>query len=85
MLKSVPVPIMSCDLRTFTIDYVNAASLDALKAIEHALPCRAENIIGQPIDVFHKHPEHQRKLLSDPQNLPIRRGSHWVMKYWSLT
>ena len=29
-----------------------------------------KNIIGTCIDQFHKAPEHQRKLLSDPKNLP---------------
>ena len=31
-----------------------------------------ENIIGTCIDMFHKNPAHQRKLLSDPANLPWR-------------
>ena len=27
-------------------------------------------MIGQPIDIFHKEPEHQRRILADPRNLP---------------
>ena len=27
-------------------------------------------MIGQTIDVFHKAPEHQRRILADPRNLP---------------
>ena len=27
-------------------------------------------MIGQSIDIFHKKPEHQRRLLADPRNLP---------------
>jgi methyl-accepting chemotaxis protein len=26
--------------------------------------------LGQCIDIFHKNPEHQRKILADPSNLP---------------
>ena len=31
-----------------------------------------EKIVGTCIDQFHKHPEHQRKLLADPSNLPYK-------------
>lgn len=31
-----------------------------------------KNIVGTCIDQFHENPEHQRKLLSDPSNLPWR-------------
>lgn len=30
----------------------------------------AENIIGSCIDIFHRNPEHQRRILADPKNLP---------------
>ena len=30
------------------------------------LPCRADQLVGQCVDIFHKHPEHQRRLLSGP-------------------
>ena len=70
MVEKMPVAVMTCDLTDFTIDYVNEATIEGLKSIEHALPCRAEEIVGQCIDIFHKNPEHQRRLLSDPNNLP---------------
>jgi hypothetical protein len=44
--------------------------LSVLKSIEQFLPVKADQLLGQTIDVFHKHPEHQRKLLADPKNLP---------------
>lgn len=31
-----------------------------------------ETLIGTCIDIFHKNPEHQRRILSDPRNLPHR-------------
>src|SRR5262249_30686553 len=33
---------------------------------------KAENVLGSSIDVFHKNPAYQRKILSDPKNLPVR-------------
>lgn len=72
MLEVIPMAVMTCDLQDFTINYVNPATIEGLKAIEHLLPCKAENIVGQSIDIFHKVPSHQRQLLSDPSNLPHR-------------
>jgi methyl-accepting chemotaxis protein len=70
MLDSMPVNVMTCELEHFTIDYVNNTSKETLKGLEHLLPCKADELLGQSIDIFHKAPDHQRKLLSDPANLP---------------
>ena len=72
MLDCMPVNVMTCELEHFTIDYVNETSRETLKGLEHLLPCNADDLLGQSIDIFHKAPEHQRKLLSDPNNLPWR-------------
>lgn len=69
MLENVPINIMMAD-RDLVIRYLNPASLNTLRKIEHALPVRADQVVGQAIDIFHKHPEMQRKLLADPKNLP---------------
>src|SRR5262249_11132681 len=39
---------------------------------EQYLPVKADQMIGQSIDIFHKRPEHQRRILADPKNLPHR-------------
>jgi len=70
MLENMPIGVITCDLETFKINYVNKTTIESLKQLEEHLPCKAEDIIGQCIDIFHKNPEHQRKLLSDPKNLP---------------
>ena len=36
------------------------------------LPVKVADILGQTIDIFHKDPSHQRRLLADPKNLPHR-------------
>mgnify|MGYP000016100759 CR=1 FL=1 len=63
--------------RDFTITYANAATLALLKEHEvtfaqnwPGFKADPEVIIGTNIDTFHKNPAHQRKLLSDPSNLP---------------
>ncbi len=77
-LDDLPAAIMLCDPHTFIINYANASSLALLKSIEHVLPVKANSVVGSSIDIFHKVPGHQRKLLSDPRNLPhtavIRTG-----------
>lgn len=71
MIEQAPVNIMFAD-RDLKIQYMNPASTKTLKTLESILPIRADQMIGQNIDIFHKRPEHQRKLLSDPSNLPHR-------------
>ena len=51
---------------------MNPASKKTLKTLEHLLPVKVDDMIGTCIDVFHKNPAHQRKMLSDPKNLPYR-------------
>ncbi len=72
MVEGLPVAVMTCDVRDFRIDYMNEESRTRLMDIEHVLPCRAADLQGKSIDIFHKNPEHQRRLLADPRNLPHR-------------
>lgn len=69
MMEHNPVAMMFAD-RDLIIRYVNPASLKALKPLEHLLPVKAEQVVGSCIDIFHKNPERQRKMLADPRNLP---------------
>jgi methyl-accepting chemotaxis protein len=71
MIQNAPINIMLAS-RDFKIEFMNPASEQTLKKIEHLLPVRASEVVGQSIDVFHKKPERQRQLLSDPKNLPHR-------------
>ncbi len=71
MVDLAPINIMYCDM-SFTITYINEQSLTTFKKIEHLLPVKAEQVVGASIDIFHKNPSHQRKLLSNARNLPHR-------------
>ncbi|GJD52340.1 hypothetical protein OPKNFCMD_5105 [Methylobacterium crusticola] len=72
MIDDMPVAVMTVDPATYLITYLNETSKRTLGQIEAHLPIQADALLGASIDVFHKHPAHQRKLLADPANLPHR-------------
>ena len=69
MIENAPINLMYTDL-DLRIQYMNPASIRTLKRLEQYLPVKVDTMIGQTIDVFHKAPERQRKMLADPKNLP---------------
>lgn len=71
MMDNVPINVMLCD-RDLTLLYMNPASTAMFRRLEHLLPVKVDKMIGQKIDIFHKRPEHQRKLLGTEKNLPFR-------------
>lgn len=81
MLENVPINVMFAD-RSNIIRYANKATITTLHSIQHLLPIKVDDLIGTSIDIFHKHPEHQRALLSDPDNLPhnalFELGDEWI-------
>ncbi len=72
MIENAPVNVIYCEKDTFEIKYLNETSITTLATLEQYLPCRAEDIQGKCIDIFHKDPSVQRRVLSDPSNLPYR-------------
>src|SRR5262249_32843002 len=71
MLENSPTNVMLAG-RDLKISYVNPASLALLRKLERHLPVKADQVLGSSIDIFHKDPTYQRKILSDPKNLPVR-------------
>lgn len=71
MMDNIPINVMMSNT-DFEIVYMNPASYNTLKQIEHLLPAKTDEIVGQKIDIFHKNPEMQRRIVSDPSNLPHR-------------
>jgi methyl-accepting chemotaxis protein len=76
---TVRLILADTDLR---IVYMNPASIQALRKLQHLLPCDVDAIVGQSIDIFHKTPQYQRGILQDPGNLPHRAeialGDEWL-------
>lgn len=71
MIEEFPVPVIVADPSDeMRINFVNRAAYEALEAMADDLPCKVTDIVGQSVDIFHKHPDHQRKILANPSNLP---------------
>jgi methyl-accepting chemotaxis protein len=81
MIENAPTSMMYAD-RDLNIRYMNPASVKLLKRVEKYLPCKADEMLGRSIDIFHRNPEHQRRILADPKNLPhhavIRIGPEYA-------
>jgi methyl-accepting chemotaxis protein len=71
LLEDSVVRVIVAD-RQFNVIYMNRSSRETLKSIEHLLPCQVDEILGRSIDIFHRNPEHQRRMLANPANLPHR-------------
>ncbi|SDB57414.1 methyl-accepting chemotaxis protein [Belnapia rosea] len=73
MLEQLPLAVMTADPKDeFRIGYMNPATRSLLVRIAHLLPCPVEEMEGQSIDILHRNPGHQRKILSDPARLPYK-------------
>ncbi len=70
MIDKMPINAMMCDPKTFVVTYANETCIKTLSSIEQHLPIKAKDLVGTCIDVFHKDPSHQRRILADPSNLP---------------
>ncbi len=75
-LDGAQTAIMMVD-RDFIVTYANKATMDLLEKYKTeflaAFPRFDPGVlIGACIDMFHKHPAHQRKLLDDVRNLPYQ-------------
>jgi PAS domain S-box-containing protein len=76
VVDKISAAIMMVD-RDFIVTYVNDPTRELLR--KNATAFKAiwpnfdpEKILGSCIDMFHKNPAHQRQLLSNPSQLPIR-------------
>lgn len=73
VLDLMPINVMLADGETMNIVYANRTSINTLRLVERHLPCKADEVVGKSIDIFHKNPMHQRKMLGDYKNtLPHR-------------
>jgi len=71
MVDDMPLAVLMADPKDdLKITYANRMTVETLRSIEHLLPVKADQIIGQSVDIFHKNPTHQRRILSDARNLP---------------
>jgi methyl-accepting chemotaxis protein len=69
MMDNSPINVMMTDLN-LNLVYMNPKSRDTLRTLEKFLPITVDKMIGSSIDVFHKNPDKQRRMLADARNLP---------------
>ena len=69
MMESAPTNVILAD-RDLKIRYLNEASKQTLRRLEEWLPIKTDEFMGATIDVFHRDPSHQRRIVGDPRNLP---------------
>lgn len=72
--------IMTID-RNLVITYANQETFGLMRKNADALRSlypgfSVDNLIGTCIDIFHKNPAHQRKILDDQRNLPFETDIH---------
>lgn len=73
MVDDMPTNVMTVDVRdNLKVNYINNTSVKTLTSLQEHLPVKADQLLGESIDIFHTNPEHQRQLLADPKNLPHR-------------
>ena len=73
MVDDMPTNVLTVDVRDdLKVNYINNTSIKTLSALEEYLPVKANEILGQSIDIFHKDPSHQRRMLATPEYLPHR-------------
>ncbi len=83
MLENMAASITFADANNI-ITYANPAAINLLRPVEKHLPVRADQIMGQSIDVFHKNPHHQRSLVADPKNFPFKGNIRVGDDYFTL-
>jgi methyl-accepting chemotaxis protein len=69
LVEKSPANLMFAD-KDLVIRYMNPASMNTLKKIEHLLPCKADQVIGQSIDMFHKNPHRVRGIIGNDKGMP---------------
>jgi len=62
--------MMADPAKNFEISYMNPAMRTVAISMGRDLSVPVDRLMGTSIDIFHKNAEHQRRLLSNPANLP---------------
>ncbi|QPJ64791.1 MAG: HAMP domain-containing protein [Candidatus Nitrohelix vancouverensis] len=71
IVENMPINVLYADNDNI-MRYMNPASFKRFKELETLLPCKVDEMIGQSIDIYHKNPSHQARLIEDARNLPFR-------------
>ncbi|GEM_PF-965997 len=75
MMQNAPINMIYADA-DFNIQYKNPAADQTLRTLQQHLPVSVDQVVGSPIDIFHKDPGNIKKIVSDPKNLPHSAEIH---------
>ena len=71
MIEQLPTAVMSADPNDgLRMTYMNAETKLLLDRLGSLMPCPPAEMIGQGIDAFHRFPDAERAVLTDPDRLP---------------
>ena len=78
----LPVNVMVADT-DLVIRFANRQSVVTLQRLRHLLPVAPEHVVGSSIDIFHRQPTHQRRILSQgpgafPHQATIQLGDEYL-------
>src|SRR5208282_2369503 len=76
MMENSPLNFIRADT-DLIIRYMNPASRATLAKVAHLLPIKVDDIVGSCIDIFHKNPAYQRRILSDRRTCRIGLTFAW--------
>jgi PAS domain S-box-containing protein len=69
MMDQAPINVMFAGLDG-KISYANPATLNTLKTYRNLVKVAPEQLLGQPIEIFHSNPDQLRRIVNDPASLP---------------
>jgi len=73
MVEEMLINVMLVEPENLELTYMNKASIETLETLEHVLPVKVDDMIGQSIDIFHKDPSIQSP--KKPSNLSRNTGT----------
>jgi methyl-accepting chemotaxis protein len=86
MLEQMTVGVMMADPGNgLRISYANPEAVQIIRRIEHALPVKADALVGADVAVFLKDPARLRPMLTDGTGLPHRERLHLGGEVLDLT
>jgi methyl-accepting chemotaxis protein len=73
MLAQMNVGVMMADpVNDYRITYVNPEMVRIMETVAKWLPVAPDAMLGQSMDIFHRNPAHQRRMMGDPSLMPHR-------------
>jgi methyl-accepting chemotaxis protein len=77
-LDALPCNVMFCD-RELILRFLNRASINTLRSLQHYLPVPVDQIVGKSIHIFHKQPPNVDRILGAKHHAGAHHLPHKVV------